>query len=178
MNDYVIYAHISPSGKVYIGQTCRDAAARWGKNGRYYLNKHKDGRYTQPVFAAAIKKYGWDNFQHKILFTGLTKLDADIIEQDLIFYYKKEGISYNIADGGEGGVIKRFTDAELAEHKKQYQKRWYEEHKDYNANYRETHKEQIKAIKAAYYESHREEIRAYNKVYQKAYRMRKSLNVE
>lgn len=55
---YIIYMHKSPSGGVYIGQTCQTVAARWGKNGANYFVKRKDGRLCQPVFAAAIEKYG------------------------------------------------------------------------------------------------------------------------
>lgn len=43
-----------------------------------------------------------ENFKHEILFTNLNKISADCIETDLIYYYKQIGISYNIADGGEG----------------------------------------------------------------------------
>lgn len=100
---YTIYDHISPSGKHYVGQTSMDPVKRWGYKGYRYFQK-RDGKLTQRIFANAITKYGWDAFEHKILFTGLTKLDADMIEQDLIFYYKKQGISYNNSDGGEGAV--------------------------------------------------------------------------
>lgn len=98
-SNYLIYDHISPSGKHYVGQTCTNN--RWGYEGHNYLRK-KNGKYINSAFAPAINKYGWDNFEHKILFTGLTKLDADMIERDLIFYYKKLGKSYNITEGGEG----------------------------------------------------------------------------
>lgn len=98
---YTVYDHISPSGKHYVGQTCQKPEKRWGHKGYGYFQKSA-GKLKQTVFANAITKYGWDNFEHKILFTGLTKLDADMIEQDLIFYYKKLGKSYNITEGGEG----------------------------------------------------------------------------
>ena len=78
MNNIYIYKHTSPSGKVYIGQTCQKPEHRWD-NGKGYKSGY---------FASAIKKYGWDNFKHEILFKGLDQLNADIIEEDLIFYYK------------------------------------------------------------------------------------------
>lgn len=36
--NYIIYRHTSPSGKVYIGQTCQKAEHRWnsGKNYAHY----------------------------------------------------------------------------------------------------------------------------------------------
>ena len=90
MNNICIYKHTSPSGKVYIGQTGQKPENRWD-NGRGYKSGY---------FYCAIKKYGWDNIQHEVLFTGLDQLNADIIEEDLIYYYKQIGKSYNLANGG------------------------------------------------------------------------------
>lgn len=101
-NQYIIYDHISPSGKHYIGQTCQKAEYRWGKNGIGYREC--------PVIYNAIKKYGWDCFEHRILFNELSKLEADMIEEDLIFYYKRIGKSYNVTSGGEGVVGLRHSE--------------------------------------------------------------------
>ena len=61
---YCVYAHINKiNGKIYIGQTCLNIEQRWGKNGEGYLIK-KSGKYCQPLFAYAILKYGWNNFEH------------------------------------------------------------------------------------------------------------------
>lgn len=91
MNNISIYRHIFPNGKVYIGQTCQKPEYRWN-NGRGYK--------TSPFIFNAINKYGWNNIQHEVLFTGLDQLNADIIEEDLIYYYKQIGKSYNLANGG------------------------------------------------------------------------------
>lgn len=91
--NYVVYRHTSPSGKVYIGITCTKPEKRW-RNGNGYKNSIK--------FYSAIQKYRWDNFKHEILFSGLNEISAKMIEEDLIYYYKKQNISYNITDGGEG----------------------------------------------------------------------------
>ena len=45
--DYIVYRHISPSGKMYVGITKRRPQERWGYGGGY--NK-------QPKFFNAIKK--------------------------------------------------------------------------------------------------------------------------
>ena len=90
MNNICIYKHTSPSGKVYIGQTGQKPENRWD-NGKGYKSGY---------FYCAIKKYGWDNIRHEVLFTGLDQLNADIIEEDLIYYYKQIGKSYNLANGG------------------------------------------------------------------------------
>ena len=92
MNNISIYRHIFPNGKVYIGQTCQKPENRWD-NGRGYKNS--------PYIFNAIQKYGWNNIEHQILFSNLDQLNADIIEEDLIYYYKQIGRSYNLATGGK-----------------------------------------------------------------------------
>lgn len=98
---YFIYSHISPSGKVYIGQTI-NINRRWGHNGEHYLSKKKDGTFVQSIFARAILKYGWNNFEHKIILEGISKSEANYAEKYLIRWYKIHNLSYNISDGGEG----------------------------------------------------------------------------
>lgn len=90
---YIVYQHTTPSGKVYIGQTCQNPNERW-QNGRGY-NGCK-------LFYNSIKKYGWNDIEHKILHTGLTKEKADILEKMYIQFFKRKNISLNITDGGEG----------------------------------------------------------------------------
>lgn len=102
MNNISIYRHTSPSGKVYIGQTCKKPEHRWD-NGKGYKQC--------TVFFYAIKKYGWENIQHEVLFTGLDQLNADIIEEDLIYYYKQIGKSYNLANGGSVNRGWKLSDA-------------------------------------------------------------------
>lgn len=94
-NGYIVYKHTNKiNGKVYVGIThYKDPNKRWCK-GRGY--KHSI------LFYRAINKYGWDSFMHEVLFTNLNKEEACTIERALIAKYKREGISYNIANGGEG----------------------------------------------------------------------------
>lgn len=99
---YIIYRHTSPSGKCYIGQTCQKITNRSGLNGQNYTYSYNNKKYKQPIIAAAINKYGWQNFRHEVLFSDLNKVSADLIEKDLIYYYKSINKSYNITDGGEG----------------------------------------------------------------------------
>lgn len=93
--NYIIYEHVSPCGKRYIGVTSQKAGNRW---------KHGFGYTYNDYFTKAIKKYGWDNFEHNILFDGLTKEEASIREKELIAKYNttNRDYGYNIADGGEG----------------------------------------------------------------------------
>lgn len=97
MNDnaiYSVYMHISPEGKRYIGQ-CKDINRRWRKGGIGYK---KDNAY----FWADIQKYGWDNFEHVVVKSQLTKTDALNLESDLIHQYQtiNPDKGYNHRTGG------------------------------------------------------------------------------
>lgn len=93
MNNYIVYEHISPSNKIYIGITSKFPTKRWN-NGNGYLNND--------YFMKAIKKYGWNNFQHIILYNNLTKEEAEEKEIELIKRFKsdKRKYGYNIQHGG------------------------------------------------------------------------------
>lgn len=93
--EYCIYKHTAPNGKVYIGQTCQKPENRW-KNGKGYANNE--------YFTRAIQKYGWDNFEHEILFDRLTKEDADMLEMQIIEKYNSTNKEYgfNMENGGYG----------------------------------------------------------------------------
>lgn len=95
---YCVYCHTNKiNGKKYIGITGMKPERRWA-NGEGY----KNSRY----FYFAIKKNGWDAFEHKILFTGLSKEEACKKEKELINYYKTndEQNGYNMSSGGESGA--------------------------------------------------------------------------
>lgn len=119
---YKIYQHICPNGKVYIGQTSIDPEKRWQK-GRQYKGS--------PYFYNAIKKYGWENIKHIILYDGLTKEEADKIEIKLIRQYKEQGISYNIHEGG-GGDKPHWTYGRVVTD--ETRKKMSESHKGYKAS--------------------------------------------
>lgn len=105
MKSWTVYEHISPSGKVYVGITCQNPKKRW-KGGAGYVRTDNH----QPLFANAILKYGWDNIEHKIVATGLTKEEANELEKALITQYKVLKKSYNITDGGDGGLGTKHTE--------------------------------------------------------------------
>lgn len=91
---YCIYAHRNKiNGKVYIGIS-KNVKNRWaGKEENY---KHSSAIYN------AFKKYGWDGFDHIVMWDGLSGEDACKLEQALIFLFKFSKQSYNLGDGGEG----------------------------------------------------------------------------
>lgn len=98
---YCVYKHTSPSGKIYVGITKQSVDLRW-QSGRGYM-KH-------PHFWNAIQKYGWNNIQHEVLKTNLTRDRAEIEERLLIEKYKTTDplFGYNMTFGGESGL--HFTD--------------------------------------------------------------------
>ena len=100
MGNWTVYKHTNKiNGKSYIGITSRKPEDRWGTNG--YKYQSQKSKYL--CFSKASQKYGWDNFTHEILFTGLTKEDACKKEKELIsFYNSKAPFGYNLTDGGEG----------------------------------------------------------------------------
>lgn len=99
MKTWTVYKHVSPSGKVYVGISS-NIDRRWACHGYYYCRK-------ETIFSRALLKYGWENFDHIILYKGLSKEDACNLEKKLIAYYKSLKISYNITDGGEGTTGKQ-----------------------------------------------------------------------
>lgn len=90
---YHVYKHTCPNEKVYIGITSRNPAERWQNGNGYHHNPH---------FKNAIKKYGWNNIKHEILYSGLTKEEAEQKEVELIAYYKSNyrEFGYNLDSGG------------------------------------------------------------------------------
>ena len=97
MDNYVVYMHITPNGKKYIGITCKKPQQRWA-NGRGYVKN--------TYFFKAIVKYGWDNIQHIIIAENLSKDAACSLEIALISGCKTTDpmYGYNISTGGESGT--------------------------------------------------------------------------
>lgn len=91
---YIIYMHKNKiNNKVYIGQTSTSVEKRWQK-GKGYKSCF--------LFNRAIEKYGWENFEHTILYEGLTSEQANEKEIELITKYKSNNpnYGYNIQNGG------------------------------------------------------------------------------
>lgn len=93
--NYTVYMHINKiNGKRYIGITSyENPNDRW-RNGLGYNDKQ--------YFRKAIDKYGFDNFDHIIISSGLNKEDAEHMEVDLISKYNTTDNrhGYNISNGG------------------------------------------------------------------------------
>lgn len=102
-SSYIVYKHISPSNKVYIGITSQKPEYRWNNGRGYNQNKY---------FSNAILKYGWNNIGHEILFDNLTEEEAKLMEQIYIALYDSTSRDkgYNQSLGGEGSKGLKFTD--------------------------------------------------------------------
>ena len=102
---YLVYIHTNKTnGKKYVGITNQKAYLRWN---------HGRGYRPETYFRRAIEKYGWDNFEHEIVFEGLTELEAKAKEMELIAFHRTfigfdDCHGYNMTLGGEGtiGVIR------------------------------------------------------------------------
>lgn len=118
-NDYKVYKHTAPNGKVYIGITRLDVKRRWQNGTNYKTNRH---------FDSAIKKYGWDNIKHEIVFCGVTKREAEEKEKQLIKEYDSTNPlkGYNIESGGNAkGKVSEATRLRMSKSHigKKYKKR-------------------------------------------------------
>lgn len=84
------------NGKRYIGQTY-NIKERWKCKGKNYFASIK--------FFNAIKKYGWDNFDHIIIKDKLYREEADELEKELIKKYDTINNGYNLKEGGSRGDL-------------------------------------------------------------------------
>ena len=92
---WIIYRHIAPNGKSYIGQTLQSPDDRW-KDGFGYLK-------TRTKFAKAIIDFGWSAFKHEILETDIPTIEiANEREIYWIEYYNSYYNGYNSTLGGSG----------------------------------------------------------------------------
>lgn len=93
---YIVYMHISPSNKKYIGITKHDNPNKRWLNGKGY----RGNKY----FTRAINKYGWDNFEHIVIARELLEDEAKWLEIELIKVNNSTNPNkgYNQTLGGEG----------------------------------------------------------------------------
>lgn len=129
-NNYKVYKHTCPNGKVYIGITKCNPLERWG-NGFGYE--------SQTYFFRAIVKYGWINIKHEILYDNLSEQEAKKLEIQLIKEYNSQDINYgyNIDLGCIHVVSKKCREA-ISNSKKG--KKWSERQRLGHLEYIERHK--------------------------------------
>jgi group I intron endonuclease len=97
---FTLYCHINRvNGKRYVGQTVDSMELRWK---RHIQDASK--RKGPPVFAAAIRKYGEDVFEHQVLEVVATRAEANEAEVKWIKQLNcRVPHGYNLA-GGAGAL--------------------------------------------------------------------------
>lgn len=173
---YNVYIHTNKvNGKRYVGVTIRKPEQRWN-NG--------EGYKEQPHFYSAIKKYGWDNFEHFIVEVDSREKMFELEKQYIEFYQTTNPEKgYNKSFGGESGAYlgknsntkeywknktKEYYDShkeEVDAYRKQYWDSHREERKEYKKRYDSVHREEMKQKCRYYYDSHREELLSKQKEY-------------
>ena len=94
---WTVYCHINKiNGKIYAGITSTPTAKRW---------RYGHGYMDSPHFGPAMRKYGWNNFEHFILAKNLTEDEACNMEILLIknLNLVDANYGYNISSGGNKG---------------------------------------------------------------------------
>lgn len=126
-NNYCVYIHINKiNNKKYVGITKTSLSKRWGKNGSGYTR-------SNTPFGRAIQKYGWNNFEHEVFTSNISKERACALETILIemLRTRDKRYGYNIQIGGElgnAGVV--FSDeAKIKMREAKIGKKLTEEHK-------------------------------------------------
>lgn len=107
---YTVYVHINKiNRKRYVGQTGKGVDKRWQSNGKGYKGS--------VVFYSAIKKYGWDNFEHIILKELCTICEANFWEQYYIQFWNtishKNG--YNVSKRGDNHKLSEESKRKISE---------------------------------------------------------------
>ena len=148
--EYCVYVHTNKAnGKRYVGITSMIPEKRWANGHGYRSNV---------LFYRAIQKYGWESFEHSVLFDGLTRKGAYAKEIELIstFNASNPRFGYNIDKGGNGS--NRISEA-TREKLRQAGKRTAAEHPEMGmrlGEYAKNHRREISLIQKEYNRQHPE----------------------
>ena len=147
---YCVYVHTNKvNGKRYVGITSMLPGERWANGHGYRSNV---------LFYRAIQKYGWESFEHSVLFDGLTREEAYEKEIELISTFKASNprFGYNIDKGGNGS--NRISEA-TREKLRQAGKRIAAEHPEMGmrlGEYAKNHRREISLAQKEYNRQHPE----------------------
>jgi group I intron endonuclease len=94
---YSIYVIVNTENtKVYVGQTYQALNRRWKQHKIY-------SKFSKEKIYQAIRKYGIEKFNIKLICYVPTSEEADLKERELIKHYDSIKNGYNIQDGGRFG---------------------------------------------------------------------------
>lgn len=108
METGIVYCHSNKiNGKVYVGQTWQPRTKRWNRHVHDALHGESGCRY----FHAAIRKYGPEIFEHKILSYARTQEQLDNLEKvwQILLRARNREFGYNLREGGSGGRMAEET---------------------------------------------------------------------
>ena len=108
-DNYCVYVHTNKiDNRKYVGQTCQNVDSRW-RDGKGYQES--------PYFYNVIQKYGWDNFEHEVIASHLTKEEADNFEKLLINKLNTMDrlYGYNLKEGGSNGKLSEESRKKISE---------------------------------------------------------------
>lgn len=110
---YIYMLRNSLNDKAYIGQTIKEPNERFARHLRY--SRREADRQRMPI-AAAIHKYGWDNFTKHVLEVCESSEQLNTAEIRWINHYKSIApFGYNLRPGGDGrGAMHELTKQKLA----------------------------------------------------------------
>ena len=135
---FIVYEHVNKVNKKrYIGITSQQPERRWKSGSGYKTNEH---------FYKAIQKYGWDNFEHNILFEDLTYSEASAKEIELIKKYDTMNPEkgYNNNSGGSAAIPSEITRKKLSDSHKGQKNNGSELRKGKHLS--EAHREKLRKI--------------------------------
>lgn len=100
---YTVYMHTSPTGKSYIGQTRN-------LENRSNTHKYPGNNAKNNPFSMDVKKYGWDRFNHSVLYEGLTSDEANSLEEwEITQQNTLSPNGYNLHTGGRSHKVSNET---------------------------------------------------------------------
>lgn len=88
------------NGKIYIGKTGMNFGDRWDS----HKSLLRSGKHFNQHLQRAWNKYGEENFEF-IVIEDCAVEELDDKERYYIELYRKNNLSYNLADGGNGGCF-------------------------------------------------------------------------
>lgn len=153
-NNYVVYKHITPDGMVYVGMT-NDITRRWYET-----------QYHHKPFVDWINQYGWDNIIHEVVYDGLYKEEAALIEDNLIEIHTSLGNSLNSNRSGRKSSDERKMSGLISDSYKmmqkvrkeynryicsKYTKTYYEKHPDKKEEFKDYRKKYLSTVEGKIY---------------------------